>query len=58
MFYSNGVKPSALATGEVSLDIDVTPFDNSKTRKEDVSRTYKGFDGYAPLWNILQQRGF
>lgn len=34
--------------GYVPVDIDVTPFDNSKTKKEGVSRTYKGFDGYAP----------
>ena len=49
MFRTHEVAPSALPTGEVPLDIDVTPFDNSKTRKEGVSRTYKGFDGYAPI---------
>jgi hypothetical protein len=45
--------PSALATGHVPLDADVTPLDNSKTSKEGVSRTYKGHDGYArmpPNW--------
>jgi hypothetical protein len=29
----------------VSLDIDVSPFDNSETKKEGVSWTYKKFDG-------------
>lgn len=32
----------------IPLDIDVTPFDNSNSQKEGVSRTYKGFDGFAP----------
>ena len=44
-----GVEPSALGNGHVPVDIDVTPFDNSKTKKEGVSRTYKGYDGYAPI---------
>ena len=30
MFHTHGVAPTALPTGEVPLDIDVTPFDNSK----------------------------
>ena len=29
----------------VPLDIDVSPFDNSNTKKEGVSYTYKKFDG-------------
>lgn len=33
--------------GYVPVDIDVTPFDNSKTQKQGVSRTYKSCDGYA-----------
>ena len=45
MFTAHGVEPTALPGGEVPLDMDVTPIDNSKTRKEGVSRTYKGFDG-------------
>ena len=44
----NGIVASKLPNGFVPVDIDVTPFDNSKTRKEWVSRTYKGYDGYAP----------
>ena len=45
MFVAHGVFPSALPGGEVPVDMDVTPFDNSKTMKEGVSQTYKGFDG-------------
>ncbi len=58
MFGTNSVKPSELAAGEVPLDIDVTPFDNSKTHKEGVSRTYKGFDGYAPIMAYIGTDGF
>lgn len=42
----------------VPLDIDVSPFDNSGTRKEGVCRTYKGFDGYAPIFAYLGQEGY
>lgn len=40
------------------LDIDVSPFDNSKTKKEGSSRTYKGFDGYSPIFAYLGQEGY
>lgn len=40
------------------LDIDVTPFDNSRTKKEGVSWTYKGFDGYAPIAAYLGEDGW
>ena len=52
------VKPTALDTGHVALDADVTPFDNSNTRKEGVSRTYKGHDGYAPMAAYLGREGY
>ncbi len=42
----------------VPLDIDVSPFDNSNTKKEGVSRTYKGCDGYAPNFAYLGQEGY
>lgn len=42
----------------VPLDIDVTPFDNSNSHKEEVSRTYKGFDGYAPIMAYLGREGY
>ncbi len=53
-----GVKPTALETGHVALDADVTPLDNSGTRKEGVSRTYKGEDGFAPMAAYLGQEGY
>lgn len=31
------------------VDMDVTPLDNGGTQKENVGRTYKGCDGYAPM---------
>ena len=58
MFYNNNVNPTPLSNGYVPLDIDVTPFDNSKTNKEGVSRTYKGFDGYAPIMAYIGSEGF
>jgi len=42
----------------VPLDLDVSPFDNSKTSKEGVSRTYKGHDGYAPIFAYLGRDGY
>ena len=58
MFKTIGVEPTALENGHVPLDMDVTPFDNSKTSKEGVSRTYKGFDGYAPMMAYIGTEGF
>ena len=40
------------------LDMDVFPMDNSRTKKEGVSYTYKGFDGYAPLAAYLGEEGW
>lgn len=42
----------------VPMDVDVSPFDNSKTQKEGVSRTYKGDDGFAPIFAYLGQEGY
>ena len=42
----------------IPLDLDVSPFDNSKTNKEGVSRTYKGDDGYAPMFGYLGAEGY
>jgi len=61
------VTPIALAYGTslravkhkyVVLDIDVFPMDNSGTKKEGVSYTYKGFNGYAPLAAYLGEEGW
>ena len=58
MFTTHAVAPTPFPTGLVPVDIDVTPFDNSKTHKEGVSRTYKGFDGYAPIMAYIGTEGF
>ena len=58
MFKDLSLEPSALDSGEVPLDIDVTPMDNSKTSKEGVSHTYKGFDGYAPIMAYIGTEGY
>ena len=47
-----------LASGHVPVDIDVFPMDNSASRKEGVSRTYAGFDGYAPIAGYLGEEGW
>lgn len=51
-----GITP--LEIGWVAVDADVTPFDNSQSHKEGVSRTYKGMDGYAPMAAYLGQEGY
>jgi len=58
MFAHYGVSPTPLPNGFLPLDIDVTPFDNSKTSKEGVSRTYKGCDGYAPIMAYIGAEGY
>ncbi|ANB61079.1 IS1380 family transposase [Anoxybacteroides amylolyticum] len=42
----------------VPLDLDGSPFDNSDTKKEGVSRTYKGFDGFTPLFAYAGKEGY
>ncbi len=42
----------------IPLDMDVSPMDNSKTKKEGVSRTYKGCDGFAPNFAYLGHEGY
>ena len=44
--------------GYVPLDVDVSPFDNSKTKKEGIGYTYKKFMGYAPIFAYLGQEGY
>ena len=58
MLLANKIQPTALANGLVLVDIDVTPMDNSKSKKEGVSRTYKGFDGYAPVMAYIGTEGY
>ena len=42
----------------IPVDIDVSPFDNSRSNKEGVSRTYKGYDGYAPIFSYIGLEGY
>lgn len=52
------LKPSALWTGHVALDIDTSPQDNSKTKKQGIGRTYNGCDGYCPILAYAGLEGF
>lgn len=42
----------------VPLDIDVTPMDNSGSKKEGVSYTYKEFEGFAPIMAYIGIEGY
>src|SRR5512141_2252454 len=42
----------------VPLDVDVSPWDNSGTKKEGVACTYKLCDGYAPIFAYLGLEGY
>jgi len=53
-----GAKPTPCFKGYVPLDVDVTPFDNSGTKKEGVSWTYKHLHGYAPIIANLGNEGY
>ncbi len=58
MFLSCGYEPSPLENGFVPVDIDVSPFDNSGSHKAGVSRTYKNFDGYSPIFAYIGTEGY
>ena len=58
MLLANKIQPGVLSNGFVPVDIDVTPMDNSKSGKEGVSRTYKGYDGYAPMMAYIGTEGY
>jgi hypothetical protein len=40
------------------VDIDTTVMDNSKSKKEGVSRTYRGYDGYHPIIAYVGKEGY
>jgi hypothetical protein len=42
----------------IPLDIDVSPLDNSGSKKEGVSWTYKSHDGYAPIFAYIGTHGY
>ncbi len=52
------VKITPLETGHIPLDCDVFGMDNSKTKKEGVSRIYNGQDGYAPMAGYIGREGW
>ena len=55
------VKPTSLKVGGrsyIANDIDVTPMNNAGSKREKVSYTYKGFDGYAPIMSNLGAEGY
>jgi len=53
-----GVVPAPCYDEFIPLDIDVSPHDNSNTKKEGVSRTYKGVNGFAPIYAYLGEEGY
>lgn len=42
----------------VPVDVDVTPFDNSRSHRENLGRTYKGTDGFAPIMAYIGAQGW
>ena len=42
----------------LQVDIDTMAMDNSKTKKEGVSRTYQGYDGYHPILAYVGKEGY
>ena len=58
MFNTYNIQPSPIEKDLVPVDLDVTPMDNSKTHKEGVSYTYKGFAGYSPMMAYIGTEGF
>ena len=58
MFGEMGIQPSPEEHGFVPIDADVSCMDNSNTHKELVSRTYAGYDGYAPMFAYIGTEGF
>ena len=51
-------KVTPLYTGHAQLDLDLFPQDNSGTKKEGVSRTYKDYDGYGVMAGYLGREGW
>ena len=47
------VQLKPLLTGHLPIDADVSPHDNSNTKKEGIGWTYKGFFGYSPIYAYL-----
>jgi hypothetical protein len=54
----NAKAPITAHGGYVCLDFDTFVMDNSGTKKEWVSRTYQGIDGYTPIAAYLGNEGW
>ncbi len=48
----------SLKSGHIPVDMDVFPQDNSETKKEGVTRTYAGYDGFAPIACYMGLHGY
>ena len=57
LIQANNMKISPIVEDMVNIDADVSPFDNGKTKKEGIGRTYKGCDGYAPMMAYMGKEG-
>ena len=55
---NNAKAPVTAHGGYVCLDFDTFVMDNSGTKKEFVSRTYQGVDGYTPIAAYLGNEGW
>ena len=42
----------------IPCDIDVSPFDNGGSKREKIGRTYKGCDGFAPIFAYVGTQGW
>jgi hypothetical protein len=49
---------TVLSSGHIAVDIDGFAMDNSGTKKECVSRTYRNFDGYLAMPVYLANEGW
>jgi len=58
MLQNAKVPITPIETGHVVIDADSTPYDNSRTKKEHVSWTYKNFDGYNPMKVYMGAEGW
>jgi len=52
------VAPGIYMERYVPIDIDTTPFDNSNSKKEGVSWTYKNHMGYTPIFAYIGTEGY
>ena len=49
---------SSAAGERVPVAVDVSCLDNSRSRKQGVGRTYRGYDGFAPIFAYVGTEGY